>query len=153
VLSGKGDGTFLPPITVGHTDNTPESIQAEDVNGDGRPDLIVAALSTVDVFLNQGNDQFALSSTNAPSAYRLLVADLNGDGVPDLVSSDLYSVAVQLGNGDGTFRSPFLYGLSAGQMAAGRFYGGSLPDIAMTCQGGVGFLVNNTCLRSCVEGP
>ncbi len=152
VLPGKGDGTFTSPITIGNTTNTPESIQAVDVNGDGRPDLVVAALSAVDVFLNQGNDQFALSATSAPSAYRALVADLNGDGVPDLAWSDLYSVAVQLGNGDGTFRSPSLYGLSGGQMVAGRFYGGSLPDLAMTCQDGVGFLVNNTCVRSCVEG-
>jgi hypothetical protein len=42
VLLGRGDGTFAPKIDFG-TGNIPRSIAAADLNGDGLPDLVVAA--------------------------------------------------------------------------------------------------------------
>ena len=54
-LIGKGDGTFLPQevFAVGAK---PYSLAVADLNGDGRPDIIVAnsASDTVSVLLNLG---------------------------------------------------------------------------------------------------
>jgi hypothetical protein len=41
VLLGKGDGTFGPPLSFPVGGNNPTGIQAGDLNGDGRPDLVV----------------------------------------------------------------------------------------------------------------
>jgi hypothetical protein len=80
----------------------PVSVTAADVNGDGKPDLIVANLNsdTVSVLLNTtapgaATPTFAAQQTFATgySPFSVTTADVNGDGKPDLI--------VALGN-DGT---------------------------------------------------
>ena len=82
-----------------------------DVNGDGKPDIVVANddSNTVSVLLGNGNGTFQAQQTFAtgtdPSS--VAVGDVNGDGKPDLVVANDGSntVSVLLGNGNGTFQA------------------------------------------------
>ena len=82
------------------TGSNPTSVVADDVNGDGKLDLIVANNSdnTVSVFLNTrattpGPATFATpvnfaAGISALSAWAVATADLDGDGKPDLIVVD-----------------------------------------------------------------
>jgi Bacterial Ig-like domain (group 3)/FG-GAP-like repeat len=106
VLIGNGNGTFQTAVAYDAGGKQAESAVAADVNGDGKPDLIVANACTtgseycssdgvVDILLNSGNGIFqppvtyssngsAISSDGDSSEF-LAVADVNGDGKPDIV--------------------------------------------------------------------
>jgi hypothetical protein len=115
VLLGNGDGTFQAPrpIDLSGLSGNIQFVQVADLNGDGKPDLIVGDNTTsseVEVFLNQGDATFqALPPIATATNPRLLaVADLTGDGKPDLIMTYLFStsLSVLLGNGDGSFQTP-----------------------------------------------
>ena len=100
----------------------PGFVAIADVNGDGRPDVIVANSEdeTVSVLLNDGGRRFHSASGSPFAAGHLpndiAVADMNGDGHPDLVIANHQSpyVTILLGDGTGAFRpapnSPFATG-------------------------------------------
>jgi VCBS repeat protein len=113
----KGDGSFAAPRTY-PTGGPIESLTSDDVDGDGRPDLVTAngvsyldedededLVGTVSVLLNRGNGSFwarrDYELRHEPS--ELAVGDLNRDGRPDLVlaNNDDESVSVLLGSGEG----------------------------------------------------
>src|SRR5262249_7620588 len=119
VLLGKGDGTFQAPVSY-PVGAQPLSIAIADLNGDGKPDIIVANTTaadnagTVDVLLGKGDGTFA-----APVVYNagvipqgMIAVDLNGDGHPDVALVDAQpaprydQLLVLLSNGDGTLRTP-----------------------------------------------
>lgn len=91
---------------------SPQYIQATDVDGDGKVDLVYGntSYSTVGVLFGQGNGTFfdpveyPVGQTN----WGLAVTDVNGDGAPDvaMASYDFAGVTVLLNsNGTGTLGS------------------------------------------------
>src|SRR5205814_2354780 len=104
--------TFQPQVVI-PAGTRPSDVQAADLNGDGKSDLIFSnyAADTISVVLGNGDGTFgppAIYPTNQGPGFAgpsgLAVADLNGDGIPDVTYADYVSanVAVRLGNGDGT---------------------------------------------------
>jgi hypothetical protein len=87
-----------------------------DVNGDGKPDLIVPSFAryNVAVSLGNGDGTFQASQTFAAMSdpYAVAVADLNRDGKPDLIVVNKMNsgcISVLLGNGNGTFQPQQTY--------------------------------------------
>ncbi len=96
----------------------PSSLTGADVNGDSKPDVVVANESsdTVSVLLNNGDGTFAAkvdyATGLAPQA--LTTADFNGDGKLDLAVADKgdKKVAVLLNAGNGTFAAKVDYAVT-----------------------------------------
>jgi len=75
VLLGNGDGTFRAPLIYSTGGNTPLSVAIADVNGDGKPDLVVVngGSDTIGVLLNttgiHNPTSTSLTSSLNPSIY------------------------------------------------------------------------------------
>jgi hypothetical protein len=119
--------SFLPAVTYasGGSDQGGgvASAAVGDMNGDGKPDLIVPNFSsnTVGVLLGNGDGTFQPVVTFNPGVKNptaIAIADFNGDGNPDLVvGSWPGGVGVLLGVGDGTFRPAVKYGSGGVQVS------------------------------------
>ena len=154
VFLGKGDGTFDSPASFGSGGLGPSSVAIADVNGDGKPDLVVTndcadsscTYGSVSVLLGNGNGTFmpAVSyNSGGLGATSVVIADLNGDGKLDLaVANDCYllyecavgSVGVLFGSGNGTFTPNAVYvsgGEDASSIAVGDFNGDGKPDLVV----------------------
>jgi len=164
IYLGSGTGTLALSETYqapngGNTNPGPNSIVAEDVNGDGKIDLVaMTPYNGVFVFLGNGDGTF-----QAPTAYTtvctdsigpcqsLAVGDLNGDGKPDLAfqSNDTTGggISILLNTGSGTFGTAIYYpvaisGVFAGAgVAIGDVNGDKKPDIVVGSAGGATAIV------------
>ncbi len=138
ILRGNGNGTFQAEVdySLGSQLNVNAgpnagvtALAVGDLNGDGYPDLAVAATSgsngVVTVLLGNRDGTFGTAvnwiagSEDLPSA--AVIGDFNGDGKADVAVNmgdnmaqlgPSEGIAVLLGNGDGTFQTP---ALSSGQ--------------------------------------
>jgi len=103
VLLGNGDGTFQPAVTYSSGAGGAYSVAVADVNGDGKPDIVVAdeggksyKTGVVGVLLGKGDGTFQKavrysSGGGTPDWYStssIAIGDVNGDGRPDLVVVD-----------------------------------------------------------------
>ena len=153
VLLGNGDGTFQAPVTYSSGGQFPYSLAVGDVNGDGKPDLVVTNLyensgstnGSLGVLLGNGDGTFRKGSTTMIPAYGLgaiVFSDFNGDGKLDVALGDGYGDGILLlGNGNGTFQSFMTLGAGGFGIAAGDFNLDGKPDLAV---GGVAVLLNIT---------
>ena len=152
VLVGNGDGTFQAAVSYGSGGSLALSVAVGDVNGDGKPDLVVTNFGsyTVSVLLGNGDGTFQTAvsyGSGGVNAWSVAVGDVNGDAKPDLVVTNLTGgVGVLLGNGDGTFQAAVSYGsggVNAESVAVADVNGDGKPDL----------VVANACANSnCAAG-
>src|ERR1022692_4299000 len=139
--------SFLPAVAYDSGGSYPEFLAVADMNGDGRPDVVVVNYYSysVDVLLGNGNGTFqpavAYRAGGTPSSVAL--ADVNGDGKPDIVVGNNGNVGVLLGNGNGTFQ-PVVTHPSGGEgqwfqtpVAIADVNGDGKPDIVLANSGAV----------------
>lgn len=127
-------------------------IAVKDVNGDGKPDLVVlngcdsvptCTTGTAAVLLGNGDGTFQPAvtySTGAPSG-GLAVIDTNGDNILDIVAGTANGIAVLLGNGDGTFQSAKVSAFSdIHGLATADIDGDGIQDAVVTTGSGIAVL-------------
>ena len=123
------------------TGQSPASVVAADVNGDGKADLIVANenSNTVGVLLGNGDGTFLAQQTVAtgPDPLSVVAFDMNGDGKLDLVvaNGNNNTISLLLGNGNGTFQSQQAVSVGTGSyarlLAVADVNGDGRPDVAV----------------------
>ena len=105
VLLGNGDGTFASIVNYASGGFAPQSVAVADLNGDGKPDVLVSNSSSnnVGVLLGKGDGTFQaplIYSSGGNLPLSVAIADVNGDGKPDLVvvNNGNNSIGVLLNN-------------------------------------------------------
>jgi len=147
ILLGRGDGTFGSETRLQPGEGHPADVALGDFDGDGRPDLAVAAGGNANpyggllVFLNRGDGSFVppVKYDAAFGARSVVVGDFDADGRADIavasqctqIPCESGSVTVFHGNGDGTFqaRTHLTVGRLAESIAIGDFNRDGKPDL------------------------
>jgi hypothetical protein len=183
-VRGSAVVSFTPqrsfPIVV--STFSPSSVAAGDINGDGRPDLVLAdsGSASVSVLLNTTPPGAIVPSFTAqqvfpvsPNPTAVTLADLNGDGLPDVVvtngdfndfplggSSNTVSVLLNTtppGAATASFslQAFFPTQLRPRSVAVGDFNGDGRPDLAVAnvASATVSVLLNNTGLVTILGSP
>jgi FG-GAP-like repeat/Bacterial Ig-like domain (group 3)/FG-GAP repeat len=162
VLLGDGNGRLSKAVTYTLTGGPAVSaLAAADVNGDGKPDLVVTGDDNkgngiINVLLNSGDGTFPTQVTypSGTIGSSVILGDVNGDGKLDAIIADrLGSLDVLFGNGDGTFGTVTGYPTELAlptSVAMGDFNGDGTPDLAVASapqgfapDGKVAVLLNN----------
>lgn len=147
---GNGDGTFGTQSVV-ESSYIATSMATGDINGDGKPDLILSTeevagsdTTTAGIVAYPGNGD---GTFNLPQQILtgdefldLQVADMNNDGNADIVAAlfstvgqpvDYYGMVTLLGYGNGQFSAPFnqLESLGSDTAQVGNFANGGAMDV------------------------
>jgi FG-GAP-like repeat len=134
-LSGVGDGSFLPSVTI-KASTTPANLIVADFNGDGFQDFAVNNGTSLSVIFGGGNGMFAFPVTN-PGTFggAMVAADLNGDRKPDIAITQ-NAVEVLTGLGNGKFEAPILLLQNSGSIVVLPAVLGNdtLPDLVVGTQ-------------------
>ena len=147
--SSQASGLNFAPAVDYDSDGINSSVAVADLNGDGKPDLVVANYcyrytnnscttpGEVGVLLGNGDGTFQpviIYNSGGLNAYSIAVADVNGDGKLDVVvtNASTDSVGVLLGNGDGTLQTAVVYraGEATG-IAVADVNGDGKPDLVV----------------------
>ena len=146
VLLGNGAGGFSPaafsPVTVG---TNPVAVATGDVNGDGRPDIVVANATSNNLTVLRGSSTAAGFATNSVNTggtgpRSVAIAEINS-GPPDLVVANRTSdtVSILLGLGTGNFfqatGSPIAVGTAPYAVAVGDLNRDGKLDVAVANDG------------------
>jgi predicted nucleotidyltransferase len=173
VLLGNGDGTFQSAVFYGSGGYRAVSVALGDVNGDGKPDVLVAnecpdnsdcTSGSVGVLLGNGDGTFQSAvpyGSVGHIAFWVAVGDVNGDSKLDVLvanqctdtnNCNTGSVGVLLGNGDGTFQTAVTYlsgGSQTSMVSVGDLNGDNKLDVLLAnvcgfnCTNSLGVLLGN----------
>jgi hypothetical protein len=146
VLLGNGDGTFQAATNFA-AGLDPVSVAVADLNGDGRPDLVVGnsyfGSNMVSVLLGNGNGTF-VAAVNIPAGATpraVALGDVNGDGLPDLAVANFSSASVSVLLGQRNSATHFLVSAPASVRAGVPF---TITVIPLTAGNGVNCLYTGT---------
>ena len=154
--------TFAPQETF-PTGNAPNWVSIGDINGDGKPDLATANISsnTVSILLNT-TPAFATSPTfgtqvtftTGSTPRSVSIGDINGDGFPDIATANFGSDSASIllnttptGAGTPYFAPKFDFptGPNPSSVSIGDFNSDGKPDLATTnTSGGTVSTLRNT---------
>lgn len=157
VLLGNGNGTFQAAHVYASGGYVGVSIALQDVNGDGKADILMAnqcisasncGMGSVSVLIGNGNGTFQAAQSYASGGFvagDVAAIDVDGDSELDLVVSHACytapygsncpkggDVGVLLGNGDGTFRKATVHPAGGNQsksLAVADFDGDGRTDV------------------------
>ncbi len=154
IYLGDGLGGFASADAVDAFSVNAKSVAAGDVDGDGNPDLAVAArlldnTQAVAVLFGDGSGKFARRTDFVDRGLTSVVgvADLNLDGRPDIVAGSASSVRILLAQMDGTFQSTrdIPSGPSATDFAIADLDADGVPDLVTDGgQDKISILINQT---------
>ena len=128
---------------------SPQSVAIGDIDGDGKPDLVIAnaGSDTVSVFRNIssiGTINFAtkVDFITGSLPYSVAIGDINGDGKPDLAITNYNSNTVSVFRNTGinglisfATKIDFATGLNPCSVAIGDIDGDGKPDLAIANNG------------------
>ena len=157
ILLSDGTGHFVAAAgSPVHLAGTPANVVAADVNGDGRPDLVVPIAQTgghgIEVLLGDGAGGFAQAPGSpdpilSGDAVSVAVADLDADGHADLAVANTQrnEISIMRGDGTGAFGPPATVGSGRHptEIAVGDFDGNGKPDLAALVGNGVAILLGD----------
>src|ERR1022692_1045937 len=147
LLLGNGDGTFQAPVTRDVPPDGGENyIAVGDLNGDGRPDIVLSpgTGAPVNVLINLGNGNFSKPlQVNMNGSAPIAIGDLNGDGIPDIVNA---LGTIVFGKGKGQFGAPVSYAVENSQfpkdVIVAELHKAGVFDIVAAQYQGVSVLLN-----------
>jgi len=153
VAQGRGDGSFESATTIA-VGAALSSLTSGDVDGNGKPDIVVTEIdnAAVTVLLNNGMG-FVRGQTYrvAPApdkAFLVRLSDLDEDGILDIVTANDIEISVLIGSGNGEFETArqFFGGSGPIGLAIGDLNGDKRPDIVVAnrFQSDVSLIFNTT---------
>jgi len=135
---GAGGSPGRLPLPAGHASHV------ADLNGDGRPDLVVEAEGKLRVHLGS-NAGFGAPTDSIPhgtGASHIASVDLDLDGAPDLLADETSSLSVRwyrgLGLGKFAFAGEYDSGAPQARIHIGDFDGDARPDLLLADAGASG---------------
>lgn len=153
-------GRFLAP-TVTAAGADPTSLIIADVDGDGRPDIVVGNSRShrVEIFLQDpgapGRFKAPFSLASSSSVNGVAAADLDGNGTCDIAVADGAGITLYAQSPGGGFGSPIFIatGESCGCVAIGDLDGDGRPDLAATTASQVLVLLQNSAAPGAFLAP
>ncbi|HEX5010638.1 MAG TPA: VCBS repeat-containing protein [Planctomycetota bacterium] len=141
VYLGDGAGGFAAAPGSPHgVGARPGFVHADDVNGDGRPDLLATHddVGLLDVLLNEGGGRFAFAPESPvrvrEPVWSIVTSDVDDDGDRDaILSTPGRSLVLLLGDGHGGFsraeRAALATGEAPNRLASGDLDGDGRADV------------------------
>jgi hypothetical protein len=143
LLAGKGDGTFLPGVTLRATPAGDTGIALTDIDGDQDLDIVSTngVTSDAEILKNNGNGAFQAGTPQSIGGFgptAVAAGDVDHDGRADLVmTSARFGYHVLRNGGSGLFspRQDASFGVGVMSPAVADFNGDGYRDVAVANEG------------------